>query len=189
MAGRNFPRALEIVLAHEGSYVDHPLDPGGATNMGITRATLARWRGRPVPKSEVRALTRREAGAIYRRLYWEAVRADELPDGLDLAAFDYAVNSGVSRAVRALQKAVHAEVDGRIGPATLAAARVKDPAEAIRRLCAARLAFLERLSTWRAFGRGWSRRVRETEGHALALAAAAARRDTRFHPELERIFS
>ncbi len=81
MARENFERALALVLKHEGGYVDHPADPGGATNRGVTRATLAAWRGRPVSKAEVRALTRLEASAIYRKNYWDAVRADELPAG------------------------------------------------------------------------------------------------------------
>ncbi len=103
MAAANFERALSLVLKHEGGFADHPADPGGATMMGITQATLAEWRGRPVTKDEVRALSRVEAGAIYRARYWDAVKGDDLPSGLDLAAFDYAVNSGPARAVRTIQ--------------------------------------------------------------------------------------
>ncbi len=85
MAAETFDRALALVLDLEGGFVDHPRDPGGATNLGITRATLAKARGRPVSVVDVKALTRAEAGTIYRRLYWNAVKADELPPGLDLA--------------------------------------------------------------------------------------------------------
>jgi lysozyme family protein len=169
MTASNFDGALQRVLAHEGGYVDHPKDPGGATNLGITLATLARWRGRPVTKAEVAALTRAEAAAIYRAFYWDAVRADALPGGLDYAVFDLAVNSGPDRAARLLQRALGVAQDGRIGPHTLAAAAA-DPAAAIRALQRERRAFLERLPTWPVFGRGWSRRLDEVGRDALALA-------------------
>ena len=98
MTAANFDRALTAVLRHEGGYVDHPSDPGGATNLGVTRATLAQWRGRAVSKAEVKALTRAEAAKIYRALYWDEIAGDALPAGLDFAVFDYCVNSGPGRA-------------------------------------------------------------------------------------------
>lgn len=175
MAARNFDFALAHVLQFEGGFVNHPLDPGGATNLGITRATLARSRGRPVTVAHVRALTRSEAASIYRRFYWNAVRADDLPGGLDLAVFDLAVNAGPARAARLLQRALGVSADGAIGSTTLAAARAANPAEAIAALTRARLGFLHRLSTWRVFGRGWSRRVAAIERASLALAGAPAK--------------
>jgi len=170
MARQNFDRSLALVLAFEGGYADHPADPGGATNLGITRAVLAEWRGRPVSKEEVRALTRQEAAAIYRRRYWEAVGGDELPAGIDVAVFDYAVNSGVDRASRALQGVLGVPRDGIVGVETVKAARAMPAAEVIRRLCAARRGFLERLRIFAVFGRGWLARVRRLESFALALA-------------------
>ncbi len=174
MTAANFTRALELVLAHEGGYADHPKDPGGATNLGITHATLTRWRGRPVSKAEVRALTRSEAGDIYRKQYWDAVRGDALPSGLDLAVFDYAVNSGPARAAKVLQRLVAVTVDGRIGPQTLAALEGRDAGRLIRELSAARRSFLARLDAFAVFGRGWMARVDGTERAALALAGPAA---------------
>lgn len=174
MASKSFWPALTCVLAQEGGYSDHPDDPGGATMMGITQATLAGWRGTPVTKADVRALARDEAAAIYRARYWNAVRGDELPAGLDLAVFDFAVNSGASRAVRALQRALGVTVDGLIGPETLAAAGGRPVSETISALCAGRRGFLERLSTFPVFGRGWTRRVREIEVAALKLALSFA---------------
>lgn len=173
MARESFPQALRLILRHEGGYVDHPLDPGGATNRGITRATLAAHRGRPVSRAEVMALGEAEAAEIYRIRYWDAVQADSLPPGLDLAVFDAAVNSGPARAVRWLQRCVGVAADGRMGPVTLAAARTRPAADLIAAFSRERLTFLRRLSTWRAFGRGWSRRVRDTESAALALAGPA----------------
>lgn len=172
MAASNFERALSCVLKQEGGFVDHPADPGGATALGITRATLARARGRPASVADVKALTRAEAAAIYRRLYWDAVAGDRLPPGLDLAVFDLAVNSGPPRALRLLQSSLGVPQDGVLGPVTLRAARACESATAIRALAQARLGFLHRLATWRVFGRGWNRRVEEVAKVALALAAA-----------------
>jgi lysozyme family protein len=173
MATTNFEASLALVLKHEGGFVDHPADPGGATNLGITRATLARARGRPVSVDEVRSLSRAEAAAIYRRHYWDAVRGDDLPPGLDHAVFDCAVNSGPGRAIRLLQHAVGVAQDGRIGPATLAALGRGDVATTIRALGRARLGFLQALPTSAVFGRGWRARVAEVEREALAMVSHA----------------
>jgi lysozyme family protein len=171
MVDANFAPALEAVLRQEGGYVDHPLDPGGATNRGITQATLAAFRGRPVAKADVMALTRDEAAQIYKNNYWRAIRADELPPGIDLALFDLAVNSGPKRAIRLLQSILSIAEDGLIGPVTLRAAKDANTAELIKRLSAARLSFLRRLSGWAVFGRGWSKRVAAIESAALLLAS------------------
>ena len=175
MASESFESALTCVLRQEGGYSDHPSDPGGATMMGITQATLSEWRGHAVTKADVRALTRAEVAEIYRKQYWNAVAGDQLPAGLDLAVFDFAVNSGASRAIRSLQRVLGIEADGRIGPVTLKALSSCDPAEIIIRLSALRLAFLEALSTFPVFGRGWTRRVREVEAEAAKLLAARSK--------------
>jgi lysozyme family protein len=170
----SFETAVDLVLRHEGGFVNHPRDPGGATNFGITRETLSRVRGRPASVEDVRRLTREEAASIYRRLYWQAVRADELPPGLDLAVFDLAVNSGPKRAVTMLQKLLGVTADGSIGPVTIKAANRPDPAESVRRLTRERLGFLSRLATWPVFGRGWRRRVLAVEQEGLRLAASSS---------------
>ena len=173
MAEDNFERSLAVVLAHEGGYVDHPSDPGGATNMGITRRTLAEWRGvapyTDLPKAEVRALTRAEAEAIYRARYWDACRCADMPAGLDLALFDFAVNSGPFRAVTTLQALVGVARDGIVGPVTLGAVAERAPAALIEALCRERLGFLERLATFATFGRGWTKRVGAVREAALAM--------------------
>lgn len=170
---KNFRAALARVLAHEGGYVDHSLDPGGATNLGITRRALAAWRGvRPwlkLPKSEVRALTRREAGRIYRARYWDSLCGDKLPAGVDYAVFDYAVNSGVASAAKALQRVVSAKADGVVGEKTLAAIALHQPKTVIRRLVARRVGFLQRLRAWKTFGRGWTSRVNGVLAGALEM--------------------
>lgn len=170
MAKTSFARALAATLRFEGGYVNHPADPGGATNMGITLRVLADWRGAKVTPADVRAMPRSEAAAIYRRLYWEMVACDHLPAGVDLAVFDYAVNAGVGRASRALQQVVGATVDGIVGRDTVAATRALSPAKVITALCAERRGFLRRLRIFTVFGRGWLRRVAAIEGLALVMA-------------------
>ncbi|WP_084587840.1 glycoside hydrolase family 108 protein [Devosia riboflavina] len=166
-----FERCLTEILRHEGGYVDHPSDPGGATNMGITRKTLARWRKvtpwTGLPKTAVAALTRNEAALIYRANYWNTAKAGSMPSGVDLALFDFAVNSGPDRAARVLQAALGVAADGEIGPVTLAAVEAADPRRLINMLCDRRLSFLQRLTSFAVFGRGWTRRVAEIRAAAL----------------------
>ncbi|SFV05929.1 Lysozyme family protein [Methylobacterium sp. 174MFSha1.1] len=171
MTASTFERALPLVLKHEGGYVDDPADPGGATNLGVTIGTLSLWLGRPATKAEVKALTVTTVAPIYRRNYWDAVRADELPPGLAYALFDFAVNSGKKRAVIGLQRALGIADDGALGPLTLAAVAKHKPADLIDALCDGRLAFLRQLSTWARFGKGWGRRVEDVRKAALAMAA------------------
>jgi lysozyme family protein len=165
-----FARCVAEILKHEGGYVDHPRDPGGATNRGITHLTLADWRGHPVSKTDVLQMAEKEAREIYRAKYWNAVQGDMLPAGLDLALFDFAVNSGPGRAVRVLQWQLGIPADGAIGPVTLAAIRKVNAARLAGDLCRARLAWLRGLETWPTFGKGWERRVVEVERAALAMA-------------------
>jgi lysozyme family protein len=172
VAPSSFESALALVLRLEGGFARHPRDSGGATHFGITLETLSRARGHSVTAEDVRQLTKAEAAAIYRRFYWQAIRADELPPGLDLALFDLAVNSGPKRAVALLQQVVGAEADGLIGPATLDAIRRADPVEIIRLLTRRRLGFLSRLAIWPVFGRGWRRRVLTVEREAILLASS-----------------
>lgn len=172
MATDNFERACALTLRHEGGYVDHPKDPGGATNLGITKATLEKWLGRKVTKQEVRNLTPAIVEPIYRARYWNKVQGDKLPKGLDYAVYDYAVNSGPQRAAMALQRAVGVADDGVIGPITLKAVAKKDPRILIEHLCTERLSFLQRLSTWPVFGKGWRSRVVGVEKEALKMSGA-----------------
>ena len=157
----NFERVQPWILAHEGGFVDHPKDPGGATNQGITQATYDAWRGlNGLQRQSVRRLSPTEREAIYRTQYWDKVMGDELPAGVDYAVYDFAVNSGPSRAVKAVQRLVGVAEDGVMGVRTLGAIRAHGrPEDLVRRLCLDRMAFLRRLSIWRTFGRGWTRRV------------------------------
>ncbi|WDR06391.1 glycoside hydrolase family 108 protein [Devosia rhodophyticola] len=172
MADR-FATCLALVLQLEGGYADNPADPGGATNMGITRKTLAAWRHispwTDLRKTEVKNLDRGEAARIYRANYWDVIWGKDLPAGVDLALFDFAVNSGPDRAVKMLQRLLDVEVDGIVGPQTLAALRARrDVVDLINKLCANRLDFLRDLSTFATFGAGWTRRINTVQTAALA---------------------
>lgn len=157
---QNFPTSLDLVLAHEGGFSNHPKDPGGATNRGVTQRVYDAWRERKgLPKRSVRQITIGEARTIYLEQYWAPIQGDELPLGLDYALFDFAVNSGVSRAVKELQKILGVRVDGVMGTMTLGAIRKAPVEKLIEDLCYRRMAFLEGLKHWNTFKKGWTRRV------------------------------
>ena len=168
---QNRDAAIRVTLAHEGGYVDHPKDPGGATNFGITIGTLSRHLGRPATKAEVRGMTVETAIAIYAANYWAPIRADEIPHGVDLVTYDASVNSGTGRGPKWTQQAVGVKADGKVGPQTLEALRRADAVAVCRKACALRLGFMRGLKTWSTFGRGWSRRVAEIEAEAVMWAA------------------
>ena len=167
----NFEACLSEVLKHEGGWADHPKDPGGATMKGVTIGTFAQFKGRKVTKEELRAISDADLRAIYRRKYWDVVRGDDLPSGLDLVAFDAAVNSGPSRGAKWLQQGLGINADGKVGPATVAAAAGAYAPNVIERAIGFRLSFLRGLRTWGTFGKGWQRRVDQVKSKALAMAA------------------
>lgn len=167
---QNFDQCLEMLLRHEGGFVNHPEDPGGATNLGVTLATYEQWVGRAVTIDEMKALTPKDVAPIYKDRYWDAVRGDDLPSGVDWSIFDWAVNSGPGRASRALQRIVGVTADGKIGPITLKAVHDMKADKIIDKMYDARQHFYEQLSTFDTFGRGWTRRNKETRQAALLLA-------------------
>ena len=171
MTASNYDHALALVLVHEGGYVNNPKDHGKATNMGVTIATLAAFRGHHVTNADVAALTRGEAEGIYAANYWSPIKGDQLPPGVDYAVFDLAVNSGPVIAAKFLQRCLHVVDDGVIGDLTLKAAYQVRPADLINSLCDRRMAYLRSLGTWVTFGKGWTARVAGVRKEALAMAA------------------
>jgi lysozyme family protein len=170
MSDANWNSCLAFILAAEGGYVDDPLDPGGATNLGITLNELSQWRHTAVTKADVQALSRDEAAAIYRANYWNATRCPDLPSGVELMVFDAAVNNGCGRSARFLKQTVGATQDGSIGPATLAAVTAAKAATLITTLAEERSAFYHSLSTFDHFGAGWLARVQKATVLAEQLA-------------------
>lgn len=177
MAKGNFNAALKEVLTHEGGFVNHPKDPGGMTNLGVTKQTYEDWIGYPVSERIMRGLTVKHVEKLYKARYWDVVKGDELPLGLDLCVFDFAVNAGPRRAARYLQVMLGAAADGIIGPKTLDLLNkyIKDHgiSHAIERYQSAREEYYKLLPTFSTFGRGWLRRVKDTKSEALDMASAA----------------
>jgi lysozyme family protein len=177
MAKGNFDRCLKEVLLHEGGYVNHPRDPGGRTNLGVTQRVYEDWVGHPVNEAIMRGLTVDHVRALYKKNYWDKVRGDEIPAGLDLCVFDFAVNAGPARAARYLQRLVGAKQDGVIGPQTMSllAQLVKGVGanHCILRYQDMRRDYYKQLNTFPTFGRGWLRRVAEVEGAAAKMVSSA----------------
>jgi len=162
----SFSSVIEMVLHHEGGYVNHPNDPGGETKYGISK--------RAYPEIDIANLTEEDAEEIYFKEYWSKIKGEDLPSGVACVVMDYGVNSGISRASKALQRACGIEKgDVIIGPHSLAAvwATVKDKGEkqVIDEVTNTRREFIRSLSTYETFGKGWERRITETHEKAVGL--------------------
>ncbi len=147
----NFDLAFKTVIGHEGGYIDHPSDPGGETKYGISK--------RAYPSEDIKNLTLDRAKELYKRDYWDKLYLDDLPDQIRFDLFDAAVNSGVSTAIKFLQKACEVNPDGKLGSITIGAANRIDPQALDKRLSAYRLLYLASLRTFPTFGKGWITRV------------------------------
>jgi lysozyme family protein len=160
MAAESYNAALTRLLRDEGGYTDHPSDPGGPTNFGITLADARRyWKGNATA-DDVRALPQSVARKIYREHYWNALRCDELPAGVDYAVFDYGVNSGIGRAGKVLRRVLTlSDRTSAVSDDVIAAARAAAARDVVTGICTERLAFLKSLKTFPVFGRGWTARV------------------------------
>jgi lysozyme family protein len=172
MAAVNFDYCLDHVLKSEGGYVNHPKDPGGRTNLGVTQRVWQQWVGRKVTEEEMKLLSKADVAPLYKKLYWDIVKGDFLPSGVDLAVFDFAVNSGSSRSIKFLQRQVSVTDDGKIGSITLNAVSALNPKSLIKTYCAARLDFLRSLNTFETFGRGWTARVKKVENDAVSITSS-----------------
>ena len=165
----NYEKCLEAILHHEGGYVNHPQDPGGETNLGVTKRVYEEWGG----NKDMKDLLVEDVAPIYKKNYWDRVKGDSLPSGLDICIFDFGVNAGPGRAAKYIQTQIGTIADGGIGPNTLAKLNEylsKTPIEkAIRDYQSVRQDYYEQLSTFATFGKGWTRRVQETTKMALEM--------------------
>lgn len=150
-----FDDAFDRLLGHEGGYSNNPTDPGGETMWGVT-ARVARSNGYT---GEMRSMPRDLAKKIYRAAYWDAIKAEQLPDSVRFHVFDAAVNSGTKQAIQWLQRCVGVGDDGVIGPMTLGAVAKANPDRLAAAYSGMRLDFMTSLPTWGAFGKGWARRI------------------------------
>ncbi len=177
MASANFDLALLHVLKHEGGFSNHPADPGGATMRGVIQRVYDAYRDRKgLGRRSVRLIENDELKEIYRRQYWDVIRGDELPSGVDYCVFDGAVNSGPVQSAKWLQRALRITADGHIGEETVDAASMYGDFEGlIDAICDQRMAFLKSLRHWGTFGTGWTRRVMgvRTEAKSMVMAAPA----------------
>jgi lysozyme family protein len=167
----NWQKSFELMLKSEGGFVNHPSDPGGMTNLGVTKATWENWVGRESDEAEMRGLTPEKVEPLYKKKYWDAVRGDELPVGLDYLMFDFAVNAGAGRAIKTLQTAVGVTPDGGFGPMTMAAVQAVDPVDLIERFSQAKEDFYRSLNTFATFGKGWLNRVADVKVKASSMLA------------------
>ena len=168
-----FDQCFPVLLKEEGGFVHDPRDPGGITNLGVTKKVWEAWVHHPVGEADMRALTPSAVAPLYRVQYWNAVSGDAMHPAIAFCLFDFAVNSGVSRAARYLQAIVGAGQDGHIGPGTLAALdkwiTTNSVAAFVRRYMNDRRAFYKSLPTFGVFGKGWLARCDRIETGALKL--------------------
>jgi lysozyme family protein len=171
MTAANYDEALRRLLVSEGGYTNHPADPGGPTNFGITIFDYRKYMKPNANAADVMAMPVEEAKAIYKTKYWDAQRCDELPSGVDYAVFDYGVNSGIGRAGKVLRRILNlVDTSSVVTDNVILAARNVPAGALISDICDERLRFLKSLKTWPVFGGGWGRRVTEVKLAALAMS-------------------
>jgi lysozyme family protein len=167
---KNFRDCLELVLKHEGGYVDHPKDPGGRTNLGVTQRVWEEWVKHPVTEKDMRELTPALVAPMYEMKYWRTSYCEKLPRGLDLLVFSMAVNAGSGRSVKLLQDAIGVVADGIIGPRTMAKINEANVETLIDKFSEARTAYYKGLKLFPVFGRGWLARTDKERLEALQMA-------------------
>lgn len=171
MSASTYEAALAGLLAHEGGYTNHPSDPGGPTNYGITIYDYRKYVNPNASAADVKAMRIDEAKSIYKAKYWDAQRCSELESGVDYAVFDYGVNSGVGRSGRILRRVIGLPDNTSIvTDEVIAVSRAMQAATLVSLICDERLRFLHSLKTWPVFGNGWGRRVAEVKQYALSIA-------------------
>lgn len=174
MAAENYQACLEMILHHEGGYVNHPKDPGGETNLGVTKRVYEEWTmSQDLITKDMKDLEVEDVAPIYKKNYWDRMKCDNIPSGLDLCVFDFGVNAGTGRSAKFLQTMIGTTADGGIGPNTLS--KLADYVDengiedTIKNFQTERQSYYEGLGTFETFGKGWTRRVTETTESALEM--------------------
>ena len=170
MAKSNFERCFLLLMKSEGGFVNHKSDPGGITNLGVTKKAWDEWTDKDNSASDMKALTPDMVKPLYMSRYWDACKCDDLPAGVDYCVFDTAVNSGRVRAIKFLQAVVGTVPDGSIGPITIASVNSRGSKLTIEQYSDKREAFLRGLSGFPTFGKGWLNRIKEVRATALGMA-------------------
>ena len=176
MATDNWTQCFALILKNEGGFQDDPHDPGnrmpdgraGCTNFGVIQTNWENFVGHQVTPDDMRTLTINDVNPFYRKRYWDTIKGDDLPMGVDYAVFDFEINSG-GRAARTLQSLLGVAVDGAVGTATIAAAQAADANSLVTGICEARLTYLKTLSDWNRYGAGWTDRIERVQNIATKM--------------------
>ena len=163
----NFKACLELVLKSEGGWVNNPNDPGGETNLGVTKRVWEEWVGHPV--ESLKKLTKDDVAPLYEQKYWRPCYGEVLPRGLDLVVFSMGVNAGPGRSIKLLQSAIGCVPDGIIGPATRSLISASNITTLIAKFSEARREYYRTLKTFPIFGKGWLNRVEKEESEAISM--------------------
>jgi lysozyme family protein len=171
----NFDACFDRVMQSEGGYVWDKDDAGGETNLGVTAGAWAAYLGRPIEPGEMKALTKDTVKPFYKQMYWDKVKGDDLPAGVDYVVFDFAVNAGVARAAKFLQRSVGAVDDGVIGGGTLGRVAVTNKQRLLDAFTEQKQRFYNGLAlsnpTQQKFLKGWLARVDHVQDTAESMLA------------------
>jgi lysozyme family protein len=171
----NFDASFARIIKSEGGYVNDPADRGGETNLGVTIGAWGAYLNRAIQPGEMKALTVDTVKPFYKQMYWDKVKGDDLPVGVDYTVFDFAVNAGVGRAAKFLQRAVGAVDDGVIGSGTLALVAKITPRKLLQNFAQQKEAFYNSLAeknpTQQKFLKGWMARVDHVQTAATSMLA------------------
>lgn len=173
MAADQYDFVFGQVLGHEGGFQNDARDRGnwttGVIGKGQNKGTKFGITAMSYPDLDIRNLTIAQAKDVYRRDYWDRLKLDRVPAGVDLALFDFAVNSGRDRAAKTVQVSVDVDADGLIGNETIAAINAADPNDLAAEICDRRMSFLRSLPTFKTYGKGWTTRVAGVRKVALQM--------------------
>ena len=164
----DYRECLDLVLKSEGGWVNNPKDPGGETNLGVTKAVWEEWVGHPV--TTMKNLTKDDVAPLYEQRYWRPCYGEVLPRGLDFIVFSMGVNAGPGRSVKLFQQSIGCVPDGVIGPATRSLICASNTATLISKFSEVRREYYRSLKTFPIFGKGWLSRVDHEEATALNMA-------------------
>lgn len=174
---KNWQPSFERLIETEGGFTNDQRDQGnhlpdgreGSTNLGVTQKNWEAYVGHKVTQDDMRNLTPSDVNPFYKKLYWDSVRGDDLPSGVDYAVFDFGVNSGAVRAIEFLQRVVGVTTDGILGPDTLSAVNAMDASAICDQICDDRLAYLKNLDNWDIYGKGWINRVEAVKSISTSM--------------------
>jgi len=169
----NFKECLALVLKSEGGYVNNPSDPGGMTNLGVTKRVWEEYTGHEVDEKTMRGLTPELVAPLYEQKYWRPCYGEVLPRGLDYLCFSFGINAGCGRSVKLLQQSLGLVSDGVIGPKVMQKLRESNIADVIKGFSESRREYYKSLKTFPIFGRGWISRTDKEEQESLNMAKNA----------------